>query len=152
MSYITTKRCIALFLAAYFAIGVAARLTSSGTEDVYPFFSWFLFAEVPSRFQSSFVIMIREIDGQKQEPPAPLSQFPQLYGGGGPGELFALVQAFGRSVQGHDTNAPRIRREIETRFGRPVAYDLVAQRYDALKKWRTNEAEEKVVASFKTGI
>ena len=64
MSYGTAKKIIVFFLVTYFAVGMLARYFRQGPEDFYPFFSWFLFAEVPQITQEELDIHIREIKGE----------------------------------------------------------------------------------------
>ena len=67
MTYKVLKTTVILFLLGYFSVGVSAYFLKKGTEDFYPFFSWFLFNEVPKRNQVDFDLVIRQTGTEKFE-------------------------------------------------------------------------------------
>ncbi|MGD0057776.1 MAG: hypothetical protein ABSD58_00010 [Verrucomicrobiia bacterium] len=57
---------VALFLAGYFALGFSTLALPRG--EVFPCFSWFLFALVPGR-ESQYAVRLQEVRGQKLAEP-----------------------------------------------------------------------------------
>ena len=140
MSYSWYKKTVISFLIIYFTIGLAARFTAKGAEDFYPFFSWFLFSEVPSRIQQDFTLRIHSAGGQQFVPPELFENARELHNTKrrSYSEYYHLIQSLGRSlVQRRDTEVARIRAQLEQRFAvHPVTYEVVRATYNPIERWK----------------
>lgn len=65
--YQRTRRGIALFLALYFVVGLGTLLLPA--REVFPFYSWFLFALVPQNGTAHYDLILYEVNGQPVDPP-----------------------------------------------------------------------------------
>ena len=141
MSYGVLKKFIIIFLIVYFSAGMLARHLSKGPEDVYPFFSWFLFHRVPPRTQTGFSIRVHELDGRRFEPPIFFEEVGDMYDKDSRSarEYQHLVRILGRSVKQNKTDeVERLREKLERNFlSHPATYEIVEVTYNPVDRWRT---------------
>ena len=70
MTYEHAKQTVFIFLAGYCCVGLlahVANITHNTPEDLYPFFSWFLFVRVPSRVQFDYEARMSAGAGKSRE-------------------------------------------------------------------------------------
>ena len=61
-------RCgVTLFLAIYFLVGLGTLLLPA--REIFPFYSWFLFALVPQKTTTHYELILHEVNGQPVDPP-----------------------------------------------------------------------------------
>ena len=157
MSYRAAKISVLLFLAVYFCTGMLARFFSKGVkgvEDVYPFFSWFLFVEVPHRIQSEYGIRFLEIGGKTLDPPL---FFEKAVGAAynptrRPAEEYHhLIQLLGGAVKRKDAQeTARLRAEIEKEIlDHSAVYEISEIIFNPVERWRNGSVMEiKPLAEF----
>lgn len=129
-------------VAAVFLLGMVSALRD---REIFPFASWFLFSRVPQTV-TSYELRLVELDGQKFEPPRPLTKVPLFLRSPQSSTVRDLVQRLGRSVEAGRTNEVndvlRIFRAHFHQQGGRGSLALVRLRYDPLHRWRTGEAQE----------
>ena len=143
MSYKLLRKIIMAFLIFYFSVGLFARYLSDGVEDVYPFFSWFLFSKVPARIQIDFAIRIHEFAEKRFEPPIFFEKAKGIYDktSYSTTDYYHLVQLLGMSLQSNRMNeVKRLRRELEKNFlSYPVVYEVVELKFNPIERWKTGQ-------------
>ena len=146
-AYRILRGWVALFLAGYFALGILTLLLPG--EEVFPCYSWFLFALVPGR-ESSYALRLLEVRGQKLAKPVLFQEADGLVASPHDVTVRDLVQDFGSAVEGGRTEEQQRIREIleKNRLPNPCRYELVVVTYDALARWRTGRYEVRSVAEF----
>ncbi len=156
MNYTNAKKVLMTCLLLYAAIGFGAHATRTSTEDVYPFFSWFLFVTVPPRIQSEFDIVLVSVDGNRLDTPAPLLERPEVFSGGAMSlqGLSAIAEQLARSVQeqrGERTSA--LRRELDTHFiNSRASYVVRENTYDPIEYFKNKRiASSTILAEFRVG-
>jgi hypothetical protein len=65
--YQRVRRGVAVFLAIYFIVGLGTLLLPA--REIYPFYSWFLFALVPQNATTHYELILYEVNGQPLDPP-----------------------------------------------------------------------------------
>ncbi len=152
MNYERGKKAVTIFLVTYALVGVGAHITSTSTEDAYPFFSWFLFVTVPPRVQSGFDIMFVSIEGKRLETPLPLLSRPDVFLSEGISgrDLSTISERLAHSITGRrNDQITAIRGEIETHFARQASYVVRAYSYDTLEYFKSGRiATSTVLAEF----
>jgi len=153
VSYEIVKKILILFLVTYFVIGVAARFLSAGTEDFYPFFSWFLFIRVPLRVQSDFSIQIHEFGEKKFETPVFVDELSGVYDTDAYSrtQYHNLIQRLALSIKRREKNQIiKLREELEKKFIlRPVVYGVVERKFNTIEHWKTGAVIEIIsIAKF----
>lgn len=154
MSYRAAKISVLLFLAVYFCTGMLSHFSAKGEENSYPFFSWFLYAEVPLRIQSEYGIRFLEIGGRTVDPPL---FFEKAVGAAynprrlSPGGYHYLIQLLGGAVKRKDAKEiARLRTEIEKEIlDRPAVYEISEIKFNPVERWRNGTVMEiKPLAQF----
>lgn len=153
MSYRILGQLIIVFLVVYFSVGIAARFLSRGTEDFYPFFSWFLFTTVPPRIQTDYAIRIVEAGGKKFDPPVFFERADDVYekGDRSVAEYSRLTRSLAMSVRGNQKEeVERLRSALERKFlVYPVVYEAVEVTFSPIERWKTGEVlGVKTLATF----
>lgn len=149
-SYKRMQQAAFALLLFYFCGGLAT-LAVPGRE-VFPIYSWFLFALVPQN-EARFEILIVETKDGVLEEPLPWNR--------AHGEVFQpdsisvyhLIQALGRAVSERDEmEEARLRGAIEMYVLRkPMRYRLVSSLYHPIKRWRSGKIDlQEVLEEFVT--
>lgn len=153
MSYSSVKKCAVIFLLIYFTTGVLARLLTRGNEDFYPFFSWFLFSDVPPRIQYGYAVRMDQIGDEKFSPPVFFEKTPAFAKKSvSSGEFYNLTQLFGQSIAHHQTDeTDRLRKRIEQNLPPRSVYEIVGVEYDVIKHFDTGEVTKvDILGTFRT--
>lgn len=156
MSYERTKRLLAGFLVLYALIGFGAHVTHTSSEDVYPFFSWFLFVTVPPRVQAKFDFVLISVNGQNIETPvSPLSR-PDVFSPEGVTEqnLSELAEHLRKALQVNDTgDVTYVRGEFEKHFTvSRASYGVRETTYNPIDYFKNGTvASSTVFAEFNVG-
>lgn len=156
MNYDTMKKSVLAFLAVYALIGLIAHTTRSGNEDVYPFFSWFLFVNVPARTQSAYDIVLISAHGEKLSVPVSLLERPDVFAAQGMSAqgLSVISERLGHAHrQARRADLLRTRADLETHFIIPDAtYALREYTFDPLEYFkRGTVASTTLLAEFTIG-
>lgn len=154
ISYEAQKMIVIAGLILYFAAGVFERAEKHGAET-YPFFSWYLFAEIPNPSNEAYTVHILSIGDTVYDPPLPFSETRPLFEQirQSPTEYTHEIDELGRAVtRGHKKLAARYQAEFEKMFsGQPARYELVRISYDPVLDWKRREhASSTPIAVFDT--
>ncbi|MEX2090534.1 MAG: hypothetical protein WD989_00140 [Candidatus Paceibacterota bacterium] len=153
MSYRFLKYFFAIILLVYFVGGLASRNSAKG--ELYPFFSWFLFDQVPNEKQN-FTMRIISHGGQRHEPPLEFSQATDIFRtiNQSATQYFYVIQDLGYGIlNGNDRQIENARERLEKIFlGMPATYEILQVRYDPVQYWRTKEFKElKIIGVYESG-
>lgn len=143
---------IGLFL--YMVIGfLTFDIKNKKSNEVFPVFSWFLFAEVPQKNHIRYTIRIYEIDGKTL--PVPLL-FAEAGAYSNPHSVSAnkLIQDLGKALVENQIQEVKGIRELleQNQIHRVNRYELIQLTYDPVERFKTGKAEEKSIAFFQKGI
>ena len=104
--YRRTRRGVAFFLAFYFIVGLGTLLLP--TREIFPFYSWFLFALVPQG-EPHYELILYEVNGQSLDPPRRYQEAESLVSSPHSVTVYKLTQQIGA------TNDPQARELLEMR-------------------------------------
>ncbi len=155
MNYGRTKKALVILLASYAFIGFGAHATSTGAEDAYPFFSWFLYVTVPSRVQTGFDSMLVSVNGKRLETPLPLLDRPDIFSKGELTEqrLSALIEELAYAIRARQSgHTSALREKLETHFNTQASYIVREYTYDPLEYFKNKRiASSTVLMEFQVG-
>lgn len=151
MTYRSTLQYALIFLALYALIGMAGHATRTGTEDVYPFFSWSLFARVPERIQNDFEIVVLTVRGKELTAPTEAREIPGLVDAGVNYQIYTQrVRELGRALGG-EYDVPRERGAFESMLTMPVVYEVRAIQYNPIDRFLTGKTvSSSTLGTFET--
>lgn len=140
-------------MVVYFFAGTASQKLLPGVDEIIPFYGWSLFSKIPNE-DSRYVILVREHDGRAIEPPITFLRAPEEIVVGNRYVGRKLIQRLGQAQRrGDGAEVERLRRLLEQNYLRGrVGYELIFERYDPMRKWRTSQnSEEHSLARFDSG-
>lgn len=153
MTYTSLKYALLGFLLLYLILGFAGHLfrEENAPDDLYPFFSWFLYVQVPNALQSGY-------DARALRPghipvslvDAELIPETALH----PSQIHERINALGRALSAKDSAAiAKTRLELESYFVQSAVYDVVKITYAPLERWKKGIVrEETVLGQFDTSL
>jgi hypothetical protein len=152
MTYNVLRWGLFLLLGIYAIVGVTTD--SLPQREVYPFFSWRLFDEIPQT-QRHYSIRILAYNGRAFEPPVWLSDAARTVAS----ELVLtpayhlIVQRLGEAIARGDTaGVSAQRRNLERIFEKPARYEVVHIMFNPLAFFRTREVMDlQLLESFESG-
>jgi hypothetical protein len=146
-AYRIWRAWVALFLVGYFGLGIPAILLPH--QEVFPCYSWFLFALVPGR-ESQYAIRLQEVRGQKLAEPVLFQDADGFVGNPHSVTVRELVRQFGVAVEkGRTDEQSRLRQVIEKDYlPIPCRYKLVVMTYEPLTRWRTGRYDVRLLAEY----
>ncbi|TSC63361.1 MAG: hypothetical protein Athens041674_189 [Parcubacteria group bacterium Athens0416_74] len=151
LSHETLKKIIIASLVVYACMGLFERSVRDGSE-IYPFFSWFLFAYIPNPSEDTFTVAFHAVGDEVYDPALTFSESRPLFDKihQSPTEYIYAIQEFGRSVStGRTDLAEQYRASFERMFsGQAARYELFLVSYDPVRDWR----EGKYASSTSLGI
>jgi hypothetical protein len=153
MTYTQLKWSIIGLLLLYAAVGFLADATKpeNDFEDVYPFFSWFLFIHVPKATQRGFDARLTSIEGVALTSSVSLTASPVAPKNDvRPIQMHNFIDALGRALKSGDKSAiEAARKALESRFQKKATYEVLEIRYHPVDRWRTGALlEETVIGTF----
>jgi hypothetical protein len=126
-----------IFLLIYLSIGLLGLLTPR--QEIFPFFSWFLFPETPQIPQREYNLRLFEVNGvhhgvepyYKDAPSAEYAEQPNSP------EVWQIIQNMGKAYLAEDTERlNELRHLLETAWIPNVTgYSLVMIDYDPIKRF-----------------
>ena len=138
---------LAVVLAAVFVGGLVGLATER--REVFPFFHWFLFSEVPGK-RVLFEVALVEVgpDGVEQ-----YQRWENIRLRGKRLDGGRVVQALGRAVQRGDTRDAAARRALLESVYLPGGgdYALLRKEEDPLERWRGQDSTFVELARFRAG-
>jgi hypothetical protein len=146
-AYRILRGWVALFLAGYFALGLATVLHPR--QEVFPVYSWFLFPLVPGE-QTRYTLRLQETHGQRLTAPLLYQDAEGIVTNPHSVTVDELVQQLGLAVQkGRADEQQRLRQVLEKNYlPLPCQYELVAITFDPLVRWHTGRYEVKLLAQY----
>lgn len=134
MTYASSRSLAVGFLALYALVGMWAHVTRDGAEDVYPFFSWSLFAQVPPRVQDDFEVLVSEVGG-KPIGTTEARNVTDLVDGSVNYQMYVhRVREFGRALRDGSPDLDAKRRAFEAMLSTDASYEVTAIRYDPVER------------------
>jgi hypothetical protein len=142
---------LAAALAAQLLGGLA--VLPKPAHEVFPLFSWFLFALTPPAERTLPELRVAELGGKKFDPPAPLETERTLITPVQAPAVVRLAKDMGAALAAGDMAAlRRARRTLEENYLRePGRYTLVETAYDPVARLHGAAARERVVREFTIG-
>lgn len=148
-SYCRLKITLAGFFLAYLALALSGL--PNRDKEIFPFYSWFLFAAVPHA-GNHYEVRILKNGGQSFNPPIPYAQaaniaiFPQAI------TAYQFIQKMGRSYDRGDSAEFA---ELAGLFQRDfligaTTYQLLRIYYDPIERWHGKEALTEVLQTIET--
>jgi hypothetical protein len=146
-AYRIWRTWVALFLAGYFVLGLATLALPRG--EVFPCYSWFLFALVPGQ-ESQYAVRLEEVRGQKLAEPVLFQDADNIVDEPHSVTARELVQRLGAAVENGQTDEQlRLRRVLEKNYlPTPCRYELVVMTYEPLTRWRTGRYDVRSLAEY----
>ncbi len=146
-AYRIWRAWVALFLAGYFALGLSTLALPH--QEVFPCYSWFLFALVPGR-ESQYAVRLQEVPGQKLAEPVLFQDADNLVDEPHSVMVRNLVQQFGTAVEkGRMDEQVRLRRVMEKDYlPTPCRYEVVVLTYEPLIRWRTGRYDVRPLQEY----
>lgn len=130
----------------YFLVGIGshfapARFLPYG--QLYPFFSWFLFARTPNQV-TDYAVRLMEVQGRKLDPPPFIQDADHLAPDVHSIKLHDIVQKLGMALERKDRESARhASRMLERNFlTGATRYQVVKVTYNPLNRWQTGAFEE----------
>jgi hypothetical protein len=137
----------------YFFAGAASQKLIPGVDEIIPFFGWSLFSKVPN-VEVRYTLLIHRHRKQVLDPPVSFLHAPDTIVFGNRYVGRKVIQRLGKAVdRGQADRVRELRRLLEESYlnGR-VRYELVFERYDPMRKWRTGaNLEERSLGQFTSG-
>ncbi|MCH7883371.1 hypothetical protein IIA95_03070 [Patescibacteria group bacterium] len=141
MSYNTLKVFLISIFLFYFFGGVFTSNKLNG--EVYPFYHWFVFRDVPSKIQAGYAIRILEYEGKPLNPPIFLKNAYGLYVNTNMAspQYSYIVRVLGENIVRKQQEEIKRHREILERsfLSQSVTYEVVKIEFDTLDRWGTEE-------------
>lgn len=138
MRYQQLQQCVIIFLVLYAAIGLGARFLSTETEDVYPFFSWFLFERVPPRVQTDMEVLVHAVGKDPFPSPLPFREVVALHNPArSKAWYYTTIQQLGNALEKKRADEAALLRKTfeETFIHKPVTYEVVQQTYNPIDRF-----------------
>lgn len=137
--YRRIRKFISWFLAAYFAGGLLTLLHPE--MEVFPVYSWFLFALVPQS-GPQFGLLLHQVDGRQVEPPRLYQDTGDLISTAHSVTVFKLTQELGSAMEKNSADKTRYRELLEKNWLPPKSnYELVKLNADPVSRWETGKYE-----------
>lgn len=148
------KALVALFLLVYLLGGLATRaFTDEAAQEAYPFFSWYLFADVPDQ-SFTYTVDVRSLNGVTYPTPLSWAKVPQLFNGWtqSPTHYLHLIKLLGQAVEkGDGVEVQTERTQFEKIFyGSRASYEVVKVEGNPVERWQHTDATGTVIAIFTT--
>lgn len=139
---------LTFFLLAYLMLGLGSLATSR--QEIFPFFSWFLFAKVPSQIEKYAIVILPVQDERDEQNVQGTQEIQKNFSAEGiffeeagskvrrPHSVTAqrVIQNLGEAIESKDAeNAALYRRKLEERYLYPSTnYQVVRIRYNPLTR------------------
>ena len=88
-----------MFLAIYFVAGIGTLLLPA--REIFPFYSWFLFALVPQNSTTHYDLILHEVNGRHLDPPVRYQEADGLVPSPHSVTVYRLTQRLGATQDAH---------------------------------------------------
>ena len=137
--YRRTRRFVSWFLAAYFAGGLLTLLLPQ--MEVFPVYSWFLFALVPQS-GPQYGLLLYRVNGRDLEPPRLYQEAEGWIPSPHSVTAFKLTQEFGEAAEKNSADQAHRRESLEKNWLPPqTKYELIKLNADPITRWKTGQYE-----------
>lgn len=138
------------FISFYFLFGIISGLLS--TKQIFPFFSWNLFGDIPNK-RIEHTVIVDLYNGTIVSPPQLFQEAKEIVWESDSITARRLIQDFAMAYQWGDIKeADRLRKIFEANFIKaPARYRLVRLIYDPLVRWKTGKYERIDIQEFTVG-
>lgn len=138
------------FIFLYFIIGMATGF--SGANEIFPFFSWRLFAHIPDN-TSEYAIIVEVFNGTTVSPPQLFQEAKGIIKESDSIIAHKLIQNFGKAYERKDIQeAEELRRLFEANYIKgPARYRLIRIIYNPVERWKTGSYEMINIQEFEVG-
>lgn len=147
-------RCLYLFLALYFVLGVSLYFSKGRDKDFPPLFHWFLFNKVPDeRGALQYTARILSSGGAAYETPLLFAEAEHLTKGARSNRARDTLRRLGRALaDGNAAEAERLRPAFERAYlPGDTAYEVVLITYRPIERFSRGEIGSlAVLGTFKT--
>lgn len=144
---------LACLVLVYCFAGAASQKLVPGVDEIIPFFGWSLFSKAPNK-DSRYTLLVHRHEAEIFEPPVSFLHAPDTIVIGNRYVGRKVIQRLGRAVErGEAARVGDLRRLLEESYlsGR-VRYELIFERYDPVRKWRTGaNFEQRSLGQFTSG-
>ncbi len=145
--YRIIRNGVLLFLICYYVVGLLSGITPK--REIFPFFSWFLFALTPNQ-QAEYGLRLTTYAGEKLDPPIDFRAAGDRIVRGTDIAFYRAVQKFGRAyANGDEAGLKRWRSHLESNHMRmPCHYELIHSSYHPIERWKTGAIRVQVIDAF----
>jgi hypothetical protein len=139
-----SRNIVAAILAGYFCVGILTRATG----EIFPVWSWFLFANVP-QIQTHYSALLLEVEGKELPKPVLYQEGSGLVPQPTSATAAALMDRLGKALETNSAESENLRQTLETNFLPGVKrYSVVKMTWRPLDYYRTKAHERKDIATF----
>jgi len=149
-SYCRLKTGFAAFFLLYLILAPLGYLTQN--KEIFPFFSWVLFAKVPNPGHH-YDVVISKHNQQPIQPPLPYNRADAYATSARTITSYQFIQKMGRA---HDQGRPEEFAQLNQLFQRDflkkgaLTYQLTRIFYDPVERWHGKEPDVDVIETFST--
>jgi hypothetical protein len=140
MTYAVLQKTLFGIVALYVLVSFSVRVFGAPGENLYPFFSWSLYAWVPARVEHSYDIRLTAVRGHVFPHPVSLLDMPELYAPRTPVNVRDLIQNLGDRVRQGESTAVL---EEGLSFLPASSYELFRLTYNPIAYWQKHEVLDK---------
>ncbi|MES2307254.1 MAG: hypothetical protein V4507_00185 [Verrucomicrobiota bacterium] len=140
-------------LIAYLIAGILTfDIQKKKSNEKFPIFSWFLFADVPQKHHVRYTIKIYRADNVDLPQPLMFSEA-ALYSNPKSVSANKLIQDMGRAIEFHDDQWLQQAREVfeQNQIIRVQRYELIKLTYDPVERYQTGKMESDSIRFFEKG-
>ncbi|MDE1171170.1 MAG: hypothetical protein PW734_08195 [Verrucomicrobium sp.] len=138
-------------LALLLGLGLASLKTAQ--QEVFPIYSWFLFAVVPNG-KTTYQVLIERVGTRSVVPPQFYTQAGDVMGNPHSIVAYKIIQRLGKACRkGKAEEIIRQRALLEANLPPQTTYDVVRIHSDPVEQWRTRRAAiRESVGHFVSGL
>ncbi len=148
-SYLRLKMFLAAFTSMIFIMGYAT-LARAPSYEIFPFYSWVMFALTPQE-EEDYAVKISVVEGVPLDVPVVFQEAGELVHSAESIAVYQRIQRMGKAWEKGDTGCGD--RAIFEReyFRKRVSYDLVKRRFDPIERWKSGRFEETRLMTAEAG-
>lgn len=139
--YRTTKIIITFYILIYLILAVILELSGYRRSEIFPFFSWSLFATVPAE-TNDYSIRIVEYDGRKLENPVFFENYHELFPSGKIVVALLNVRTLGQYLtEGNDKKSREYLNLLKSLYPGVLEnckFEIVKRAYNPLERYKYN--------------
>jgi hypothetical protein len=127
------------FLGVLVMIGLGLARALPSQQEIFPFYSWFLFAVVPNA-KTTYQVFFHRIGDREMVPPRAFTQASGLIGNARSIVAHRVIQRLGAAcAAGDEEEVARQRRLLEGSLPAGTQYEVMAVQSDPVAEWREHK-------------